>query len=143
MAYTHDIKLALRHYRYLKAFCENAIDSMDWYLLDYPLSSQIRAITQSRLDTLNLMAHMDRAVETYGRLCSQDGNSRPHQVIVRKYIDPLGGSDGRGKPYTNEQLADIFGCSVETIKRDIRDSYERLAILFFGIGGLEREKGSS
>lgn len=139
----HDVKLALKHYRYLKAFCENAVDSMEWYIMDYPISSQIRAITKSRLDTLNLMAHMDRALNVYGRLCRQEGNERPFNVIMRKYVDPQGGADGRGKPYTNEQLADLFDCSRETICRDIRDSYERLSILFFGVNGFEPEKVSS
>jgi len=132
----HNVKLALKHYRYLKAFCENAIDAMEWYILDFPINSQIRAITQSRLDTLNLMAHIDRALDTYGKLCVKDGTERAFNVIMRKYVDPKEGSDGRGKPYTNEQLADLFECSEDTIYRDIRDSYDKISILFFGIDGL-------
>jgi len=139
----HDVKIALKHYRYLKAFCENAVDSMDWYIADYQISSQIRAITQSRMDTLTLMAHMVKALDTYGALCRMDGNERPYNVIVRKYVDPAGGSDGRGRPFTNEQLADMFDCSVETIYRDIRDGYDRISILFFGINGLKSEKQST
>jgi len=48
----HNIKLALQHYRYLEAFIENAIDSMTWYIEDFQISSEVRAITQSRMETM-------------------------------------------------------------------------------------------
>jgi hypothetical protein len=137
---TYDIKQALRHYRYLAAFIENAVDAMDWYVDDYKVSSQIRAITESRLETMTYKAHMDRALETYKQLCQLEGNVRPYQVIVRKYVDPAGGSDGKGKPFTNEQLAEVFETSHDTIQRDLREACSRLRILFFGINGLEQEK---
>ncbi len=80
---------------------------------------------------------MDKPLKTYKQLCEQDGNERPYNVIMRKYGDPGKGADGRGKPYTNEQLANLFDCSIETIKRDIRSSYSKLAILFFGVNGTD------
>lgn len=131
----YNIKIALKHYRYLAAFIENAVDSMDWYIQDYKVSSQIRSITESRMETMVYKAHMDKALDTYKLLCEQENNTRPYNVIMRKFVDPLSGADGRGKPYTNEQLADLFDCSVETIKRDINRSYCKLRILFFGIHG--------
>jgi len=138
----YDIKLALRHYRYLAAFIANAIDSMDWYLQDgYKVSTHIQSLMQSRADTVTIMAHMDKALETYKGLCQQEGDTRPYDVIMRKYVDPLGGSDGHGRPYTNEHLADLFSVSTDTIKRDLCRSYCRLRILFFGINGLEPKKG--
>jgi len=136
----YDIKEALKHYRYLAAFVANAVDAMDWYIDGYKISSQIRAITESRLDTMTYMGHMDRALETYKQLCEQEGSIRPYNVIMRKYVDPEGGANGHGKPYTNEQLADLFDCNIKTIKSDIADGYAKLAILFFGIGGIERKK---
>ena len=132
----YNIKEALKHYRYLAAFIANAIDAMEWYLDDFKVSSQIRTLTESRLETMTYKAHMDRALETYRLLCEQEGNIRPYNIIMRKYVDPQGGADGRGKPYTNEQLAIIFKCSVETICRDIRSGYKKVAILFFGIHGI-------
>jgi len=132
----YNIKEALKHYRYLAAFIANAVDAMDWYLDDFRVSSQIRAITESRMETMVYKAHMDRALETYRQLCEQDGNIRAYNVIIRKFVDPEGGADGHGKPYTNEQLADIFDCSEDTIYRDIRDGYCKLRILFFGINGV-------
>ena len=135
----YDIKIALRHYRYLAAFIENAVDAMDWYLEDYKISSQIRTITESRLETMTYKAHMDRALETYGQLCQLEGNARPYQVIMRKYVDPLGGSNGKGKPFTNDELAEGFKVSTNTIDRDIGTSYSRLRILFFGIHGIKPE----
>lgn len=139
----HNIREALRHYRYLAAFIENAVDAMDWYMDDYKISSQIRAITESRMETMVYKGHMDKALEIYRQLCDQAGNLRPYYVVMRKYVDPQGGSDGRGKPFTNEQLADLFECSRETICRDIRDGHVRLAILFFGINGVKPEIVSS
>jgi len=132
----YNIKEALKHYRYLDAFIRNAVDAMDWYLEDYKVSSQIRAITESRLDTMTFKAHMDRALSTYKLLCEQDGNPRPYNIIMRKFVDPEGGADGHGKPFTNEQLADLFDCSEDTIKRDLSETYAKLRILFFGINGV-------
>jgi len=138
----YDIKEALKHYRYLAAFIANAVDAMDWYIDGYKISSQIRAITESRLDTMTYLAHMDRALETYSALCEIEGNPRPYNVIMRKYVDPAGGADGHGRPFTNDQLADLFDCSVETIKRDIVAGYKHISILFFGIHGVQPEKVS-
>lgn len=135
----YNIREALRHYRYLAAFIENAVDAMDWYMDDYKISSQIRAITESRMETMVYKGHMDKALDVYRQLCEQEGNIRPYNVIVRKYIDPQGGADGRGKPYTNDQLADLFDCSCDTIYRDVRDGYCKLSILFFGINGVKSE----
>jgi hypothetical protein len=138
----YNIKEALKHYRYLAAFIENAVDALDWYVADYKISSQIRAITESRMETMAYKSHMDAALETYRRLCEDEGNVRPYNVIMRKFVDPSGGADGRGKPYTNEQLADLFDCSIDTVKRDINRSYCKLRILFFGIHGCQPEKGA-
>ena len=138
----YSIKEALRHYRYLAAFIANAVDAMDWYLEDYKVSSHIRSITESRMETMVYKAHMDKALKTYRRLCIEDGNERSYNVIMRKYIDPEGGSDGHGKPYTNAQLADLFNCSEDTIKRSLDRATSRLRILFFGIHGVLLEKGA-
>jgi hypothetical protein len=136
----YNIRTALSHYRYLAAFIENAVDAMQWYIDDYQISSEVRSITKSRMETMVFKAHMDKALETYRQLSQCDGNIRPYNVIVRKYIDPARGSDGRGKPFSNEQLADLFDCEVRTIQRDLREAYTRLSILFFGISGVEQEK---
>lgn len=103
----HNINEALKYYRYYAAFCENAIDAMEWYLDDYRITSQAKSITESRLLSLQLKAHMDKALDTYRELCDNGSCIRKYNIIMRKFIDPQGGADGRGKPFTNEQLADI------------------------------------
>jgi len=137
MTELHDIKLALKHYRYLKAFCENAIDAMEWYIGDCNIPVEIFSICESRVKTLTFMAHMDKAIETFQKLCIIDGKERTSNVVLRKYIDPKDGSNGKGKPYTNEQLADLFDCDISTIKRDISEGYDKLSILFFGMNGIK------
>jgi hypothetical protein len=132
MADYHNINDALKYYRFYNAFCENAIDAMEWYLEDYRISSQARSITESRLLTLTFKAHMDKALEAYRLLCGESKCCRKYEIIMRKYINPSGGADGRGKPYTNEELADLFECSVDTIQRDLRQAKRELKILFFG-----------
>lgn len=136
MGEKHNIKLALQHYRYLEAFIENAVDSMTWYIEDFQISSEVRAITQSRMETMVYKTHMDKALETYKQLCECDGNIRPYNVVMRKYVDPIKGSDGKGKWFSNEQLADLFDCDARTIQRDLKEAYHRLSILFFGISAL-------
>ena len=136
----YNIKEALKHYRYLDAFIANAVDAMDWYLGDFKVSSQIRAITESRMETMVFKAHMDRALDTYRMLCELDGNIRPFNVMHRKYVDPIEGADGKGKPFTNPQLAELFDCNIKTIKSDLALGYEKLSILFFGINGVDGKK---
>ena len=142
MGEKHNIKIALKYYRYLEAFIENAVDAMTWYVGEYEISSEVRAITKSRMETMVYKAHMDKALETYRKLCECDGNIRPYNVVVRKYIDPAKGSDGSGKPFSNEQLADLFDCDIATIKRDLAKAEKRLSILFFGINGVFQETGA-
>lgn len=132
-----NIKVALRYYRYLRAFCENAVDSIDWYINGQEIPAHVKAIAKSRTETLTILAHMDRAIDTYRELCEQEGEIRAYQVILKKYVDPKEGSDGRGKPFTNEELAFIFQVNKRTIERDIRQAYTKLSILFFGISGIE------
>lgn len=128
----YNINEALKYYRYYAAFCENAIDAMEWYLDDFKVSSQVKAITESRLLTLTIKAHMDKAIDTHRDLCEIEGDVRKHNIIRRKYIDPQGGADGRGRPFTNEQLADLFDCSIDTVLRDIKKAKKEIEILFFG-----------
>jgi hypothetical protein len=135
----YNINEALKYYRYYAAFCENAIDAMEWYLDDYKITSQAKSITESRLLSLQLKAHMDKALDTYRELCDNGSCIRKYNIIMRKFIDPQGGADGRGKPFTNEQLADLFDCSEKTIKRDLIVAKQELQILFFGI---RLEKGT-
>lgn len=134
-----NIKVALRYYRYLRAFCENAVDSIDWYINGQEVPANVKAIASSRTETLTILTHMDKALNTYRALCEQEGDTRAYQVIVKKYIDPKGGSDGRGKPFTNEELAYIFQVNKRTIERDIREAYTKLSILFFGIHGIKNK----
>ncbi len=140
MSDRYNIKSALKHYRYLEAFIENAVDAMQWYIDDFKISSEVRSITQSRMQTMVYKAHMDKALEMFKELCEQDGTIRQYNLIVRKYIDPAGGSDGRGKPYTNDQLADRFDCELRTIYRDLDKAYQKLSVLFFGINGIQQHK---
>jgi len=131
-----DIKTALKFYRYLKAFCDNAVDSVDWYIGGQKIPTYIAAIAQSRAETFTILTHIDSALNTFYRLCEASGEERKANIIKRKFVDPLGGSDGRGKPFSNEALAELFDVDERTIQRDISDAYKKLSILFFGANGV-------
>lgn len=132
MTELHNINDALKYYRYYAAFCSNAIDVMEWYIDGCKINSWAKSITESRALTLTFLAHMKKALETYEQLCMEDGKIRRCDIIKMKYVNPEGGSDGKGRPYTDEQLAVIFGCSDDTIKRDLKEGKKCLGILFFG-----------
>lgn len=134
-----NVKVALKYYRYLRAFCENAVDSIDWYINGQEIPANVQAIAKNRTETLTILEHIDRAIETYHELCEQEGETRPYEVIVRKYIDPKEGADGKGKPFTNEELAFIFEVNKRTIERDIKAANTKLSILFFGISGIKNK----
>lgn len=135
----HNVNVALRYYRYLRAFCENAVDTIDWYVNDRKMPTYIEAIAKTRLETMTILTHINQAMETYKALCEAEGSIRPALVLEKKFMEPLGGSDGRGKPYTNMELAELFKVDRRTIDRDIRAGKTKMSILLFGIYGLNHE----
>lgn len=131
----HNTGIALRYYRFLKAYCERAVDSITWNLGAEKVPSYIESIAKTRLETLTILVHMERALETYKELCKIDGNIRPAKVIEMKFFISLD-SNNLGKAYTNMELAEIFEVDRRTIDRDIREGKEKLGILLFGLHGL-------
>lgn len=132
MTEKYSIKEALEHYRYLTAFVANAIDAMEWYICGSRISSEFRSITQSRMLTITMLAHMDKALDAYRQLCELEGDTRPYQLVMRKYVTPAIGAEN-GRPYSNEALAMEFGISDDTVGRDLKEARRKLKILFFGL----------
>lgn len=129
----HSVIMALKHYRELEAFVARAVDQMYFYLDEgFKITSHVYSIEQARADTTTILNHMDVMLGVYKDLCMEEGNERPYLIIMRKYVDPI----AKGKSCTNEALAEEFGVSVDTIERDIKRSFCRIRILFFGYHGI-------
>ena len=131
--YFHDISTALGHYRGLASFCESAVDAMDWYMDEFTISSQIRAVTIARTDTFTIKAHMDKMLEQYRKICEFRNEHRKYNIIRYKYLEMPGKGENKLLPFSNDQLADVFDCSVQTIQREIKCAKAELKIYFFGV----------
>lgn len=134
----YNVHIALRYYRYLNAFVLNAVDSMEFYISDRKIPASVKSIADSRAETLVIITHIRTAIETYRELCKADGNEDKAKVIIYKFIDPDTGADGRGKPFTNEQLAEHFNRDIKTISAWLSEGYKKIGILLFGIHAFEK-----
>lgn len=120
----------LKNYRLYAAYCANAVDAMDWYVDGAVYSSEVRAIRDSRFESLLIKAHIDTMLKVYKTQCRHEKQERRYNIINRKYLEPY--HEG-GRLYTNEQLADLFDCDVSTVVREIRRAKQALKVLMFGV----------
>jgi hypothetical protein len=134
----YNIKLALLNYRDLCAFLDSAVDGIDYTFNCGKVSARSEAIGIAHLNTGVYKAHIDNTLQTYKQLCELDGNTRPFDVVMRKFIEPICGDTKSASPVTNDAIAKHFGVSVDTIKRDIKKAFPRLRVIFFGELGLKQ-----
>lgn len=135
----YNVRIALKYYRFLNAFVSNAVDSMDFYISDNRIPASVKAIAESRAETMVILTHINTAIETYRMICKADNCEEKAKVIIYKFIDPPSGCDGYGKPYSNEELAELFNRNTKTINAWIREGYEKISILLFGFNALKNK----
>lgn len=140
-------RLLLKHYRTLKAhdkiadtstnkiYEENAVDVLDDVESIDDEEQYVQAISRTKLRTLIIVGHINKAMNYYKAICKSEGKSKERRFNIIKfmYIEP---SKDDIIP-TYEEVAEHFGVNIKTVSRDVRAAIEDLSILFFGIDGIK------
>lgn len=146
----HDTKLLIRKYRQLNAYYENAIyDEEAAAEVDEDLEEIMNifgqkyrgdeerltsdSIRRSYLVSRIIMAHVNKMLEVYETMCQhtrKPEESRRWRVLHDLYLAE--------EPCTAKEIAKQEGIDRSTVYRDIEDCFSDLAVLFFGVDGLER-----
>lgn len=144
----HDTKLLIRKYRQLNAYYQNAVfDEEDAEKVDEDFEEIMRSFGYPRVDeklTVDsirrnylvsriIMTHVNTMLTVYETMCQnthRTEDKRRWRVLHALYL--------ADNPSTAEQIADQEGIERRTVYRDIDVCLSDLAVLFFGIDGLER-----
>lgn len=140
-----NIKLVLRRYRELVAHVEEAVYEATQAEDDYSLQSilelmgchsgKVFSIDNMRENVATvrlLVVHMERMLDQWRLLCEHSGKEeemRRYRVVTMMYIDP--------KPTPIEEIANFEHIDKRTVYRDIDAAIDKLAVLFFGMYGLD------
>jgi hypothetical protein len=139
-----NIKLALRKYRDIVKHVNESVYEASKLDYDYELqdlleqmsggrseSFRVEAIKESAARSKVMVDHMNRMIESYRLSCensNRDEDGRRYRVLYDMYISP--------NPKTPEEIAKDEFVDKSTIYRDINAAAESLAVLFFGVYGL-------
>lgn len=130
--YFHNVTEALSNYRALTAFCESAVDQVIWTINGIDIPTRLMCNAERVLTTADIKAHIDNELEVYEGVCELRGEERKFNIIRCKFIDMPGSKHKKGV-FSNESLAGVFDCSVDTIKRELKEAKKELKIYFFGV----------
>lgn len=89
----------------------------------------ILSIKQSKVKTLIITSHIEKAMELLEEEQKRDGTVEKYQALEMYYLEK--------KSY--EKIAEELNTGINTPKRWIKQMLERLGILLFGIDGLKLE----
>lgn len=139
-------RLLLKHYRALKIhnkitdstsnqiYEENAVDILDDIESIDDEEQYVQAISRTKIRTKIIIGHMNKAMKYYKAICESEDNTKKRRYNIIKYafIEPH--KDDTVPTY--EQIAEHFDLNIKTVGRDVRLAIADLAILFFGIDGI-------
>ncbi|MCK9183083.1 MAG: hypothetical protein M0P13_09440 [Fibrobacteraceae bacterium] len=133
--YFHNVTAALDNYRALKIYTDTALEHltlvMDAEARRYRVDATLYSVAQNKAVTAAIVEHMERMLEQHRQLCILYGCERRNSVLRAKYFD-LPREGGGVQPYDNMQLADWFDVDERTIRRDLLQGKQEMAILLFG-----------
>lgn len=141
--------LLLKNYRNLVDHCEKAVHELAEDILDteedanvismfdewYDLKDDktiIESILKSKIRTSIILKHITTCVDFYKYKAINSNDlelQRRVKVVQYLFLDPI--------PKTYEEIADIEHISTVTVSRDRKKAISELAVLIFGIDGLE------
>lgn len=130
----HNIKLLLKNYRRLKAYCDNIDATMDGMesavrmLNDRAMSVESIRISTAR--TAIMMKYFDAVLAGYKSICEQGDNDdrRRYSIISALYLE--------ANRNTADKISELHFCSKRTLYYEVDKGCEQLRILAFGIDGL-------
>ena len=132
----HNTKLLLKHYTNFQKYVEEEIMN-DLIQAEEDIAIQqlvlnerdiVSSIRMSKGRTIEMLEHLDNALETMKQICEQDG-SKHYDVLQKRFID--------GESVS--KLAEEYEINERSVYKLIDAAASRLSVLLFGIYGLKIE----
>lgn len=132
----HNTKLLLKNYTNFQKYVEEEImndlirEEEDIPIHQLVLNERdiVSSIRMSKGRTIEMLNHLDNALETMKQICEQDG-SKHYDILQKRFID--------GESISN--LAEEYAINERSIYKLIDAAASRLSVLLFGIYGLKIE----
>ncbi|OIJ17088.1 hypothetical protein BKP37_00675 [Anaerobacillus alkalilacustris] len=133
-----NIKLLLRNYRSFVKHCEDV--EQDIAILDEKLELDdidtdefaIKSIKRSKEHTLTMVKYMNKMLEVYKFMCEKSNNTeenRRYEIVYDMYVSK--------EKFTAKEVAERHFLHLRTVYKDIDKACETLAVLMFGVDGLQ------
>jgi hypothetical protein len=89
----------------------------------------VSSIRQTSQKTIAMIQYTDRALETLEFMYERENNSKPFEILSKRYVE------GR----TIAELAEMFNMNERSIYKALDSATERLSVLLFGPYGVKVE----
>lgn len=129
----HNTRLLLKKYNELVNNIENSIDRVNQLedsLINYDDIDEdelyIKSIKRSKIKTLIMIAHIDKAMETLKENQIKKGTIEKYEILEEFYL--------KGVKY--DDIVQLHYCGVNTPRRWISEMVDDLSVLLFGIDGI-------
>ncbi len=128
----HNTKMLLKNYKRIEKSIEEAIyetNQLKEESLGYDDAEElyINSILRSKLRSMIVIAHIDKALNTVRKEYVQKGTPEKYDAFIKCMIDQM----------NYEDAASIYFTSKQTISRWVVDSTKLVSVQLFGIDGVE------
>lgn len=128
----HNTKLLLKNYRKIQQSIEEAVSEIkqleqNYIVLDDSDELYIESIRRSKLKSLIVIAHIDKALELVKKEYKQKNCDDKYNVFISCMLD--------GSTY--EEAAEEYDTSTQSISRWVTNITKSVSIQLFGVEGLE------
>lgn len=128
----HNTKLLLKNYNKIKCSVEEAISEANQIDTDQVIYSDeeevyINSIRKSKLKSLIVIAHIDKALEVIQEECTSKGIPEKYEAFTSCFFGGM----------TCEEAAVEYNSSKQSISRWINDITKSISIQLFGIDGID------
>jgi DNA-directed RNA polymerase specialized sigma24 family protein len=128
----HNTKLLLKNYRKIQTSIEEAVSDaiqleQDYVIMDDNDELYVESIRRSKLRSLIVIAHIDKALALAEEECKQKNSSEKYDIFISCMLDGA----------TYEEVAEQYDTSTQSISRWVTSITKSISIQLFGVEGLE------
>ena len=128
----HNTKLLLKNYRKIQQSIEEAVSEIrqleqEYVVLNDTDELYIESIRRSKLKSLIVIAHIDKALALVQEECNQKNSSEKYNIFIDCMLDGT----------TYEEAAEQYDTSTQSISRWVTNITKSISIQLFGVDGLD------
>ncbi len=128
----HNTKLLLKNYRKIQTSIEEAVSDAiqlerDYVIMDDNDELYIESIRRSKMKSLIVIAHIDKALEIVQEECRKKGIPEKYNAFMDCMLDGV----------TYDEAAKEYFTSKQSISRWVTDITRAISIQLFGVEGIE------